>query len=61
MNDNPYEAPQEPSRIDRKLGTERRPTVGGWRDLFTTRVALAAIVLFWVAFLAGVVWWLMPR
>jgi hypothetical protein len=60
-DDNPYDAPQAPSKIDPDLGTERRPTIGGWRDLFITRAALAVIVLFWVAFLAGVVWWLMPR
>jgi hypothetical protein len=58
MDDNPYEAPQEP-HVDPELGTERQPTIGGWGDRFMTRVALAVIVLLWVVFLGWVVFRLM--
>jgi hypothetical protein len=56
MDENPYDPPRQ-SNIDPKVGTEREPTIGGWGDLFMTRVALAAIVLFWVAFLVAILWW----
>ena len=55
-DDNQYEAPKEPTRVDPELGTERRPTIGGWGDRFMTRVALGAVVLLWVVFLGWVVY-----
>ena len=49
MDDNPYEAPQEPQN-DPESGTEWQPTISGWGERFMTRVALAVIMLLWVAF-----------
>jgi hypothetical protein len=52
MEQNQHDSPEEPSRIDPELGTERQSRIGGWwRDLFTGRVALAVLVLLWVVFL----------
>ena len=55
MDDNPYEAPKEPPTVDPELGTEQRPTIGGWGERFVTRVSLAVIMLLWVVFLGWVV------
>jgi hypothetical protein len=67
MDDNPTppdESPIEPAAKKPEVstvGTERQMPVGGWRDLFSGRVALAMLVLLWVAFLVWVLWKLWPE
>jgi hypothetical protein len=57
MDEDSFEPLNEP-HIDPRLGTERQTRIGGWwRDLFTTRMALALMVLLWVGFLVWILWW----
>jgi hypothetical protein len=59
-DESPIEPPAKKPEVS-TVGTERQAPVGGWRDLFSGRVALAVIVLLWVAFLMWVLWKLWPE
>jgi hypothetical protein len=56
-DENPVETPPPAKKPEvSTVGTQRQAPVGGWRDLFAGRVALAVMVLLWVAFLVWVLW-----
>jgi hypothetical protein len=59
-DESPIEPPPKKREVS-TVGTERQMPVGGWGDLFSGRVALAVMVLLWVAFLVWVLWKLWPE
>jgi hypothetical protein len=54
-DETPFEPPAKKPEVS-KIGAERQPPVGGWRDLSAGKIALAVMVLLWVTFLVWVLW-----